>query len=79
MNLTISLASAIALAAVISSEHIDAWGKLGASTLLGALLIGFGFLHWKVTSGLSKAHRESCKSLSDAHTESSEKLAAEIR
>lgn len=45
--------TAAALVGVVSTDQIEAWAKLTAVPILGALLVGFGFLHWRTVNRLA--------------------------
>lgn len=63
MHLIFSSLSAISAMAVVTSESIDAWGKLGSVGVLGALCVGFGYMHFRTVKELSSAHREACQGI----------------
>lgn len=62
-HLVFSAASALTAMAVVTSESIDAWGKLGSVGVLGALCVGFGYLHFRTIRELSSSHRDAVKEI----------------
>jgi hypothetical protein len=60
-HLILSAGSAVSAMAVVTSESIDAWGKLGSVGILGALCVGFGYLHFRTIKELSTSHRDAVK------------------
>lgn len=63
-----SITSGLALAYVVSSEQIDAWGELSAVAVLGALCVGFGFLHWNSQKLWAKTMMELVKEKDSRNT-----------
>ena len=63
LYLILSAISAVSAGAVVSSESIDAWGKLGSVGILGALCVGFGYLHFRTIRELSNSHREAVNNI----------------
>jgi hypothetical protein len=62
-HLILSAISAVSAMAVVTSESIDAWGKLGSVGILGALCIGFGYLHFRTIRELSTSHRDAVNNI----------------
>ena len=65
LYLILSAISAVSAMAVTTSESIDAWGKLGSVGILGALCVGFGYLHFRTIRELSNSHREAVKEITN--------------
>lgn len=63
LYLILSAISAVSAMAVSTSESIDAWGKLGSVGILGALCVGFGYLHFRTIRELSTSHREAVNNI----------------
>lgn len=68
------MCAAAALVGVIQSDHVEAFGKLSATAILGVVSLALIFLQWKS----AQAHRKTVETIVAGHKEGNDKVCGKL-